>query len=166
MIYNNLEYKKFRVRTPVKTFRDLDVYKNTTQLAADVFRLKLPEKYRKSEKIKNELNILFDLAKNIPRVIAESHSRKFTDLIGASAHLEDAAEIINLIIAKIDFLSVVVDDSDFRGTLLEIINKYPVNKIKILNLKRAWNRVYDPKTNFFVKNKNGLIRITKPTAKK
>jgi hypothetical protein len=140
-----LEYKKFRVRTPIKSFRDLDVYKNTTMLAADVFKLKLPEKYRKSEKIKTELVILFDLAKNVPRIIAESHSRKFTDLPGASAHLEDAAQLINLIIAKIDFLSVVIDDPDFRGLLLTIVNKYPTNKIKILNLKRAWNKVYPDK---------------------
>jgi hypothetical protein len=141
----SLEYKKFRVRTPIKSFRDLDVYKNTTMLAADVFKLKLPEKYRKSEKIKNELAILFDLAKNVPRMIAESHSRKFTDLPGASAHLEDTAQLINLIIAKIDFLSIVVDDPDFRGLLLAVVNKYPPNKVKILNLKKAWNRVFGGK---------------------
>lgn len=145
MTYDRLEYKKFRVRTPVKSFRDLDVYKNTTLLSADIFKLKLPEKYRKSEKIKNELSILFDLSKNIPRIIAEAHSRKFTDLSGASTHLEDAAQLINLIIAKIDFLSVVVDDSEFRGSLLTIMNKYPANKRKILNLKKAWNRVFGNK---------------------
>ncbi len=142
----NLEYKKFRVRTPIKSFRDLDVYKNTTQLAADIFKLKLPEKYRKSEKIKNEISILFDLSKNIPRMIAESHSRKFTNLSNALAQLEDAAQLINLIIAKIDFLSIVVDDQDFRGLLLAIVNKYPTNKIKILNLKKAWSRVFGSKT--------------------
>lgn len=142
----SLEYKKFRVRTPVKSFRDLDVYKNTTQLSADVFKLKLPEKYRKSEKIKTELNILFDLSKNIPRLIAESHSQKFTDLPGASGKLEKAAQICNLIVSKIDFLSIVIDDAEFRGLLLAILNKYPTNKIKILNLKRAWNRVWGDKS--------------------
>jgi hypothetical protein len=148
MPYSNLEYKKFRVRTPIKTFRDLDVYKNTTQLAADVFSLKLPEKYRKSEKIKNELAILFDLAKNVPRGIAEAHSEKFADLSGACRKLEGTTQLINLIIAKTDFLSIVVNDPDFRGKLLDIINKYPKNKIKILNLKKAWNRVWG-------NNKNG-----------
>lgn len=146
MAYNNLEYKKFRVRTAIKSFRDLDVYKNATQLSADIFKLKLPEKYRKSEKIKAELSILFDLSKNVPRLIAESHSQKFTDLKGASGKLEKAAQICNLIVSKIDFLSIVIDDAEFRGLLLAILNKYPANKIKILNLKRAWNRVWGDKS--------------------
>ena len=144
-----LEYKKFRVRTAIKSFRDLDVYKNATQLSADIFKLKLPEKYRKSEKIKAELNILFDLSKNIPRLIAESHSQKFTDLPGASGKLEKAAQICNLIVSKIDFLSIVVDDAEFRGLLLTILNKYPTNKMKILNLKKAWNKVWGDKKGAF-----------------
>lgn len=137
-----LEYKKFRVRTPVKSFRDLDVYKNTTALSADIFRLKLPERYRKSEKLKKELGIFYDLAKNIPRLIAESYSEKFTSLDLALGKLEKAAEISNLIIAKIDFLSIVIDDADMRGVFLDIVKKYQINKRKILNLKRAWRRVF------------------------
>ncbi len=139
---HNLEYKKFRVRTPVKSFRDLDVYKNTTALSADIFRLKLPERYRKSEKLKNEMDILYGLAKNIPRLIAESYSEKFTSLSAASGKLEKSAEIANLAVAKIDFLSIVIDDADMRGVFLDIVKKYQINKRKILNLKRAWNRVF------------------------
>lgn len=138
----SLEYKQFRVRTPIKTFRDLDVYKNTTMLSADVFRLKLPEKYRKSEKIKKELDILYDLSKNVPRLIAESYSEKFTDLKSCLSKLELAAQICNLAISKIDFLVIVVDEPVFRESLLTILNKYPTNKLKILNLKKAWDRVW------------------------
>ncbi|MEI7621476.1 MAG: hypothetical protein WCJ51_02995 [Candidatus Moraniibacteriota bacterium] len=137
-----LEYKKFRVRTAIKSFRDLDVYKNTTMLSADIFRLKLPEKYRKSEKIKKELDILYDLSKNITRLIAESYGEKFTDLKSSLSKLEMAAQICNLAISKLDFLTIVIDEPEFRGLLLGILNKYPPNKLKILNLKKAWDRVW------------------------
>lgn len=137
-----LEYKKFRVRTAIKSFRDLDVYKNTTMLSADIFRLKLPEKYRKSEKIKKELDILYNLSKNITRLIAESYGEKFTDLKSSLRKLEMAAQICNLAISKLDFLTIVIDEPEFRGLLLGILNKYPPNKLKILNLKKAWDRVW------------------------
>lgn len=37
------EYKKFRVKSPIKTFRDLEVYRQTTQLSAQIFQLELPK---------------------------------------------------------------------------------------------------------------------------
>lgn len=141
-----LEYRKFRARTTIKTFRDLDVYKNTTLLCAEIFGLKLPEKYRKKEKLQSELGILCDLAKRAPLFIAEGHSRKFGNLLSGQNKLEQTAELINMIISKIDFLGVVVDDLEFKTALMELIKKYQVNKRRILNLKRAWgNRFVDSK---------------------
>ena len=50
-----MNYNKFRVRTPVKTFRDLEVYQESTKLAAQIFNLKLPTKYKEetAEEIQN-----------------------------------------------------------------------------------------------------------------
>lgn len=138
----NLEYKKYRARTPIKTFRDLDVYKNTTILSAEIFGLKLPEKYRKKSGLQEELLKLKNLSMFIPRFIAEGHSQKFENLSAGMAKLENGAETINLIIAKIDFIGAVVEDNNFKNTLLEFIKKYQIQKRKILNLKRAWNRVF------------------------
>lgn len=137
-----LEFQKFRVRTPIKTFRDLDVYKNTTLLCVEIFNLKLPEKYRKKEKFQEELILMGNLAKKIPLFIAEGHSRKFGNLSAGQAKLEQTAEIINMLITKIDFLGALIEDEEFKMTLLELIKKYQINKRKILNLKRAWERVY------------------------
>lgn len=139
----SLEYKKFRVRTPIKSFRDLDVYKNTTLLSAEIFKLKLPEKYRKSEKLRTEMSTFYNLSKIIPLFIAESHSQKFSNLKGALLKLEKTAQIVNVVITKIDFLGAVVDDVDFKNTLLDLIKNYQINKRKILNLKKAWDRVFN-----------------------
>ena len=38
-----MEYKKFRVKTTIKSFRDLEIYKRTTVLCAELFNLKLLE---------------------------------------------------------------------------------------------------------------------------
>ncbi|TSC92839.1 MAG: hypothetical protein CEN89_421 [Candidatus Berkelbacteria bacterium Licking1014_7] len=59
-----LEYQKFRVRTPIRTFRDLDVYKDTTKLAAGIFGLKLPVSVKK---LNLEFGLLCQLAKQVPR---------------------------------------------------------------------------------------------------
>ena len=94
-----LEYKKFRVRTPIKTFRDLDVYKDTTKLAADIFNLKAPARLPKYAK---EFEVLYEIAKHIPRLIAESYSNKFDNFALSQAKLEKASEIISTIIAKLE----------------------------------------------------------------
>jgi hypothetical protein len=121
----------------------LDVYKNSTELCAEIFSLKLPEKYRKNEKIKRELSLLCDISKNIPRFIAEGHSKKFENIGAGLLKLENAAEITNLVITKIDFLCVVVDDEKFRKPLLDFVKRYQINKRKILNLKKSWIRVHE-----------------------
>lgn len=135
-----LEYRNFRARTTIKTFRDLDVYKNTTLLCAEIFGLKLPEKYRKKEKLQAELGLLCDLAKRVPLFIAEGHSRKFGNPTAGQTKLEQTAELVNMIISKIDFLGAVVDDLEFKTALIELIKKYQINKRRILNLKRAWGK--------------------------
>lgn len=137
-----LEYKKYRARTPIKTFRDLDVYKNTTILSAEIFMLKLPEKYRKKPGLQDELLKLKEISRFIPRFIAEGHSKKFENLNAGMNKLEESAETINLVLSKIDFLSVIVENDDFKNSLSEFIKKYQINKRKILNLKRAWKRVF------------------------
>lgn len=154
-----LEFQKFRVRTPIRTFRDLDVYKNTTLLCVEIFKLKLPEKYRKKEKFQEELILLGNLAKKVPLFIAERHSRKFGNLAAGQAKLEQTAEIINMLIAKIDFLSALVEDDEFKATLLEWIKKYQINKRKILNLKRAWERVFIDYRSKFTQNPSWKKRL-------
>ncbi len=133
--------KSFRVRSPVKSFRDLDVYKNTTQLAADIFSLKVPEKYRKNEKLKREMEKLRLLSGHIPRLVAESFGDKFTNRPLAFAKLEKSSQLVSNLIAKIDFLSAVVDEAGFREAVLGILKKYQVSRRKILNLKKAWERI-------------------------
>ena len=137
-----MDYKKYRVRTPVKTFRDLEVYQVTTNLSAELFNLKMPNKYKRNKNVAEEMNNLREASKMVPRLIVESYSDKFSDLDLASQKLEKAAAVVNILVGKMDFINAIVDDPDFRTNLTEILNRYQRNKMRIINLKRAWNRVW------------------------
>ena len=137
-------YKKkqnFRVRTPVKSFRDLEVYQESTKLSAQIFNLKSPTKYKKA--LEEEMENLRQTSKIIPKMIVESYSDKFEDFKLADKKLETACQAVNLIVAKLDFLSAVVEDENFRGLVSEISKKYQRVKMKTLNLKRAWGKVFN-----------------------
>ena len=133
-------YKRFRVRTPVRTFRDLEVYQESTKLAAEIFNFKIPRKYR--EKISTEVQTLKQMSKAVPKLIVESYNDKFSDFRVADKKMEIAAQTINLIIAKLDFLSAFIEDVEFRKCLSGILKRYQRVKFKIINLKRAWGRVF------------------------
>jgi len=142
MAYNQSQGKRYRARTPIKTFRDLEVYKEATALSAEIFNLKLPEKYRKKKKAMDELGILYNLSKNIARFIAEGNSRKFDNLQSGMNCLEKTAEISNLIISKIDFLQAVIENEEFNENLMGLLKRYEKNKMRVLNLKKAWGRAF------------------------
>ena len=88
-------YKNFRVRTPVRTFRDLEVYQESTKLAAQIFSFKLPGKYK--EEALEEIQNLKQMSKTVPKLIVESYNDKFNDFKVADKKLEIAAQVINLI---------------------------------------------------------------------
>lgn len=136
----NGNYRKFRVRTPVRTFRDLEVYQETTKLAAQIFNLKLPAKYK--EEATEEIQNLKQMAKVVPKLIVESYNDKFNDFKMADKKLEIASQTINLIVAKLDFLSALIENEEFRISLFEILKRYQRVKFRIINLKRAWERVF------------------------
>lgn len=132
-------YRNFRVKSPVKSFRDLEVYKNTTQLAVSLFQFK-PK--GQSPNLEKEMEIAQNIAKLIPKMIAESYSDKFTDRPLSSRKLETAMRFITDIITKIDFLVASLKQQEEKEFLLALLRKYQYQRLKILNLKRAWERVF------------------------
>lgn len=140
------EYRKFRVKSPIKTFRDLEVYKQTTQLSAQLFQFELPKTIKNRKNLAEETKILYELSKNVPRLIAECYGDKFSNFNLAMQKMERAMQIISDIIAKIDFLTATLNTGDGSreksDELSEILKKYQRQRTKILNLKNAWDRVF------------------------
>ena len=137
-----MSYNNFRVKSPVKTFRDLEVYQQTTKLSADIFVLKIPAKRKNDKDVLDEIGKLKEISKQIPRLIVEAYGDKFTDLELAGKKMEKSAYFTNMVVAKLDFLNALIDDEKFRTDASDILKRYQRVKLRIINLKRAWNRVF------------------------
>jgi len=136
------EYKKFRVKSSIKSFRDLEVYKQTTLLSAEICQFQLPRTIKNRKSLEDDFKKLKELTKHIPRLIAESYGDKFTNLDLSSQKLEKSMQIISMVIAKTDFLIASVDSQEISETLNTSLKKYQIQRVKILNLKKAWQRVF------------------------
>jgi len=144
MAYQRQEYNKYRVKSSVKSFRDLEIYRQTTLLSSEIFKLILEVKKNKKDKcLLDEFEILYSLSKMVPKLIAESYGDRFSSNELAFGKLEQAMRVIANIIAKIDFIVEVIEDNEVKGLLNRILAKYQKQRVKINNLRRAWSRVYE-----------------------
>lgn len=146
MAYKKLEYKNYKVRTPIKSFRDLDVYQQTILLSSDVFNI--CEKIRKSKKalsqrLLEEFETLYKFSKNVPRLIAESYGDRFSDFTKGIVKMEETMRLVSNIVTKIDCLIVLVENEEVKETLNKDREKYQKQRVKINNLKRAWEKVHE-----------------------
>ena len=149
MAYQKQEYSKYRVRTPVKSFRDLDVYRQTNLLCSEIFKFTPAIKRTKKDKcLLNEFEILYSLSKLIPKLIAESYGDRFSSNELAFSKLEQAMRIIANIVTKIDFITATIENNDIKEALNKILAKYQKQRVKINNLRRAWSRVYENRGGF------------------
>jgi len=142
-----LEYQKFRVRGHIRSFRDLEIYKQTTLLSSQIYGLELPPSAKgrsssgRKKLLEQELEILRNISKQIPRLIAESYGDKFSNRNLAYQKLEEAMQQISQVIAKMDFLIATVEHTETKQIFIKLISRYQTQRRKVLNLKRAWERV-------------------------
>ena len=137
------EYKKFRVKSSIKSFRDLEVYKQTNLLSVEIFQFTLPDTIKNRKNLSEEISVLYKLSKNIPKLIAESYGDKFTDLEVALQKLEKVMQIISNIITKIDFIVASIENQDIKETMNKWLKQYQTQRVKIHNLKNAWDRAFN-----------------------
>ncbi|MFC1478764.1 hypothetical protein ACFL57_04825 [Candidatus Margulisiibacteriota bacterium] len=136
-----MEYPKYRVRSSIKTFRDLHIYKQTNNISASIITIDVPEGYKRNKHINEELSELQDTSKNIPRLIAESFGDRFSNPKMALKKLEKSTQLISNNISRIDLLNAVINEQEFKEKLLAILKRYQYVRPKILNLKNAWDHV-------------------------
>jgi len=145
MVYkpkSKLEYRKFRVRGHIRSFRDLEIYKKTTWLSSQIYGIELPPKIKGKKLLERELELLRNISKQIPRLIAESYGDRYTNRQLAYAKLEESMQHIRQTIAKMDFIIAAVEkNQELKHSLTKLIGKYQRQRRKILNLKKAWERI-------------------------
>ena len=130
-----MEYKNFRVKSLIKSFRDLEVYQKTIELSEEITSL---------EFIKSQ--DLSSLTEKIPKLIAEAYGDRFDSRELAHNKLTEAITLVANIITKIDlFRQRFANNKENKEILDKLLTKYQTQKRKILNLRKAWDRVFGGK---------------------
>ena len=129
MTFGNYNRTSFRVRSPVKSFRDLEVYQKTVQLSSEIEPLGSGE--------------MTKAAARIPELIAEAYGDKYDSKVVSHQKLTEAVTLITDMITKIDILrEKFKEDQEKKELLDKMLSVYHTQKIKVLNLRKAWDRVY------------------------
>ncbi len=128
---------RFRVRKPVRSFRDLEVYQKALEGAVMVAKNFLPILEKVQYPLKEEM---VRTSLEIPRFIAEAHSRRFDSNIEGIALLEKAMTDCNKMIVYLEQVRDIYPENIERILCEELIKKYMYNRVKILNLSKAWKK--------------------------
>ena len=132
--YGEYNRNSFRVRSPVKTFRDLEVYQTTIKLSNILINLDF---------LNDEKDEIKEISERIPKLIAESYGDKFESFEIAQKKLDESITLITNIITKIDLLrEKFCEDKEKKEILDKVLTKYGYQKLRVLNLKKAWKRVF------------------------
>jgi len=135
---NKTDYSKFRVRSIIKSFRDLEVYQKTIKLSEQIINLKFLSE--------QEILEIKSIAENIPKLIAEAYGDRFDSKELAHKKITNAITLTTNLITKIDLLrEKFLEDLEKKEDLDKLLINYLTQKRKILNLRRAWDKVFENK---------------------
>jgi len=134
-----MEFRSFRVKSPVKSFRDLEVYQKTIQLSDEITNLP----FLKNDSFSKDNEEIRQIAEKIPKLIAEAYGDKFDSKEIAHKKLTEAITLITNAVTKIDlFRERFKEDKAVKEILDNLLARYQTQKIKVLNLRKAWDRVF------------------------
>ena len=132
-------YKKtaFRVKKPIRSFRDLEVYQSTSSYATEVITKIVPLLNETGPVIKDKL---IESCLKIPELIAVSHSRRF-EAKDELKTLDEALETCNKVVVYLEqardiFIKVIEE----RAACEDLIKRYILIRRKIFNLYKAWKK--------------------------
>ena len=80
-----MEYRNYRIKPPVKSFRDLEVYQKTIQLSDEITSLPFLNK----DGFEQDNRQIKEIAESIPKLIAEAYGDKFDSTELANKKLTD-----------------------------------------------------------------------------
>ncbi|PIQ87763.1 MAG: hypothetical protein COV73_02380 [Candidatus Omnitrophica bacterium CG11_big_fil_rev_8_21_14_0_20_43_6] len=138
MLYKTT-YRKtaFRVRKPIRTFRDLEVYQRTSCAATEIMTKVIPLLGEGNSWVKEKL---VDCCLKIPESIATAHSHRF-ETGEELKFLEDALEGCNKAVVYLEQVrDIFIKDIEGRALCDNLIKRYILVRRKIFNLYRAWKK--------------------------
>jgi hypothetical protein len=132
-------YKKtaFRVKKPIRSFRDLEVYQRTNQAATEIMTKVIPLLGEGNSPIKEKL---IDCCLKIPESLATAHSHRF-ETGEELKYLEDSLELCNKAVVYLEQVrDIFIKDIEDRALCDDLIKRYIFTRRKIFNLYKAWKR--------------------------
>jgi len=139
MPYNNYKpgFKKFGVKKPVRSFRDLEVYQKTLECSVLIDKDILPA----LEKVKDKrIEELSKNAMSIPLYISEGHSLRFADFALALGYIEKALSGCNRMSVYLDHIKGTYGDKVKVDLIEDLINRYTLVRGKIFRLEQSWKK--------------------------
>lgn len=139
MVYTKTYYKKsrFRVKKPIRSFRDLEVYQRTVRLSIEVIKKIIPILAEKDCPVKEGLE---KTCLEIPRLISEAHSRRFEHEGEAFRVLDDSMVGCNKAVVYLEQARDIYSEKIDRAICEDLIKRYTYIRRKIFNLYKAWQR--------------------------
>ncbi len=131
-------YRKtaFRVKRPIRTFRDLEVYQMTSNLATEIYSKIIPALEGKECPVKEKL---MEIALYIPSSLAVAHSRRF-EAQDELKIMEEILEACNKTVVYLEQARNIFGQNLDKALCEDLIKRYIYVRRKILNLYRAWKR--------------------------
>lgn len=138
MIYRPT-YKKsrFRVKRPIRSFRDLEVYQRTSSCATEIMTKLIPQLGDGDSPIRAKL---VNVVLRIPEAIAEAHSHRF-ESYDELKYLDDALFGCNKAVVYLEQVGdIFLKDIEDYAVCEDLIKRYILARRKIFNLYKAWKR--------------------------
>jgi hypothetical protein len=132
-------YKKtaFRVKKPIRSFRDLEVYQRTSGCATEIMTKIVPLLAEGNSPIKERL---INCCLKIPESIAAAHSHRF-ETGDELKLLDDALEASNKIVVYLEQArDIFIKEIEGRAVCDDLIKRYILIRRKIFNLYKAWKK--------------------------
>lgn len=138
-IFKGAPYRKsaFRVRKPIRSFRDLEVYQRASQCATEILTKVVPMLEAGKSPIRDRM---VETALRIPEAVAEAHSHRFEAKDEFKA-IETALECCNKAVVYLEQArDIYLRDTEGTALCEDLIKRYILLRRKIFNLYKAWQK--------------------------
>ena len=138
-IFEKRPYRKsqFRVRKPIRSFRDLEVYQRASQCATEVLTKVVPMLEGGKSPLRDKM---VEVTLRIPEAIAEAHSHRFENQDEFKV-LEVALEGCNKAVVYLEQArDIYLKDTEGTALCEDLIKRYILLRRKAFNLLKAWRQ--------------------------
>lgn len=138
-IFEKRPYRKtrFRVKKPIRSFRDLEVYQRASQCATEILTKVVPMLEEGKSPIRDKM---VETVLRIPEALAEAHSHRF-EAKDEFKMIETALECCNKAVVYLEQArDIYLKDTEGTALCEDLIKRYILLRRKIFNLFKAWQQ--------------------------